>query len=35
MLVAFVIPGRAISAFTLVFDALWREPGIQILDVPE
>jgi hypothetical protein len=24
-----VIPGRAISAFTRVFDALWREPRIQ------
>jgi hypothetical protein len=25
-----VIPGRAVSAFTCVFDALWREPGIQM-----
>jgi hypothetical protein len=24
-----VIPGGAISAFTRVCDALWREPGIQ------
>ena len=30
-----VIPGRATSAFTRVFDALWREPGIpkkEVLD---